>query len=246
MPTRFLAHTLLLLSAITGVYLFVSSASLTPYTLQLVAVLVLAYAATHWLKKPTTARTPRQTISLDITLLTTMILLLVIATGALTSPFFFTLYFLLFAVALFFEIEATLILTGTLILFFLLLPSTDLTDLSHLSELFALLAITPLAIFTGHQYEKVLSEKRASAVLSATVSVEETDTLLFLSLNLKRTLLSSLDSLSLLIPQTLPSNIGKLKTLRGNLELLYQDLRNLYRSADELQQLIDRQGDEPK
>jgi len=246
MPARFLFHTLLLLAAVFGVYLFISLPSSSAYTLQLVGLLILAYAASHWLKKPIFARTPRQSIPLDITLLTTMILLLITSTGALTSPFFFTLYFLLFAVALFFEIEATLVLTGTLILFFLLLPTTDLTDLSHLSELFALLAVTPLTIFTGHQYEKVLVEKKASAALKQTVGIEETDTLLFLSLNLKRTLLSSLDSLSLLIPQTTSSQPGKLKSLRSNLELLYQDLRNLYRSADELQELIDRESDDPK
>ena len=238
MPTRFLLHTILLIAAVTGVYVWVGSPLLSASTLQLVAVLVLLYLGSHWLR----AHRPRwfhhSTITLDITLLASMMLLLVTETGALTSPLFFLLYFLLFAVAMLYEIEATLVLTGILILFFLALPGTNLTDLAHLSELIALVMITPLAILTGHQYEKSLSEKAARATLSKHLEHEESDILLFLSLNLKRTLLSALDTLSMTIPQT------KVRDVRTNLQTLYEDLRTLYRSADELQQTIDRETDQ--
>lgn len=166
-----------------------------------------------------------------------MLLLLVTETGALTSPFFFFLYFLLFAVAFVYEIEATLILTGSLILYFIILPTTNLSDLAHLSQIFALLLITPLAIFTGHEYEKVNEEKQLVNALNKHLSNEESDMLIFLSINLKKTLLSSLDTLSLIIPKT------KIKEVNSNLRVLYQDLKNLYRSADELQQVIDRETD---
>ncbi|KKU88032.1 MAG: hypothetical protein UY18_C0022G0014 [Microgenomates group bacterium GW2011_GWF2_47_9] len=238
MSARFTVHSLLLTLAILGVYLWATVPTLSSLTLQYVALLILAYAATHWLKK-STGRTKaiKNTIPLDLTLLTSMVLILVVETGALVSPLFFLLYFLLFAVALMYEIEATLLLTSILILFFLLLPSTNLTDLAHLAELFALLAITPLAIFTGHEYELGLREKRLRAELTKNLGHEETDTLMFLSLSLKSTLISSLDRLSLVIPQT------KVKAVRGNLELLYQDLKNLYHSADELEQAIDQESD---
>lgn len=238
MPKSFLIHTVLLFAAIAGVYVWVSTPGTAGYTLQLVAVLVLAYAGAHFFKS---RRQPaRSHVTLDLTLLTSMIVILVTETGALLSPFFFLLYFLLFVVAFVYEIEATLVLTGTLILYFLILPTTNLSDLTHMSEIFALLMITPLAIFTGHEYEKVAETRKIAANLSKHLSAEENDMLLFLSLNLKKTLLSSLDSLSLIIPKT------KLTDARMNLELLYQDLKNLYRSADELQQVIDRESDDRK
>jgi hypothetical protein len=174
---------------------------------------------------------------MDITILTAMILLLVTETGALTSPFFFLCYFLLFGVAMLYEIEATLVLTGVLILFFLFIPNTSLLDFSHLTEIIALIMITPLAIFTGHQYETTLDEKKAKMILNSHIAKEETDTLIFLSLNLKKTLLSALDTLSLVIPQE------KVKDVRSHLETLYTDLRVLYRSAGELEETIDKQTD---
>lgn len=235
MPKSFLIHTILLFAAVAGVYVWVATPGLSQYTLQLVAVLVLAFAAAHFFKKK--SQPIRTHISLDLTLLTAMILLLITETGALASPFFFMLYFLLFVVAFVYEIEATLVLTGTLILYFFILPTTDLSDLSHMSEIFALLMITPLAIFTGHEYEKIAETKKLAARLTEHLTREENDILMFLSLNLKKTLLSSLDSLSVVIPKT------KLKDARMNLELLYQDLKNLYRSADELQNVIDRETD---
>ncbi|EKD80278.1 MAG: hypothetical protein ACD_40C00155G0001, partial [uncultured bacterium] len=47
MPTRFLLHTIFLVVSTLGVYLWVSLSSLAPYTLQLVAVLVLLYLGSH-------------------------------------------------------------------------------------------------------------------------------------------------------------------------------------------------------
>ncbi|MFZ2199615.1 MAG: hypothetical protein WAV40_02415, partial [Microgenomates group bacterium] len=127
-----------------------------------------------------------------------------------------------------------LVLTGVLILFFLFIPGTSLTDLAHLSELVALIMITPLAIFTGHQYESILEQKRLQAQLTSELSQEETDTLLFLSLNLKKTLLSALDSLSSTIPLT------GVKKVRTNLEQLYGDLKALYRTSDDLEKTLER------
>lgn len=237
MPTRFLLHTIFLVASATGVFFWLDSATLAPYTLQLVAVLVLLYVGSHWLRAKKPQWFHHRNITLDITILTSMILLLVTETAGLSSPFFFLCYFLLFAVAMLYEIEATLVLTGVFILYFLFLPGTLSADLAHLSELVALIMITPLAIFTGHQYETGVAEKRARDLLAQHLTTEESDTLLFLSLNLKRTLLSALDSLSLVIPKE------RIKDVRVSLQTLYEDLKNLYRSADELQQTIDKETD---
>lgn len=231
----FAAHSLLLVVAAAGTYLWLITPWLTPYSLQLVAVLILAYASIHWLKQGRRLR--RSHIPLDLTLLTCIIILLVVETGALASPLIFLVYFLLFAVAMLWQIETTLTLTATLLVFFLLYPGTNLADLGHLGELVALVMITPLALFTSHQYEEMLEEKKKAAALNDHLSREETDTLIFLTTNLKTTLLSALDRLSLVIPQ------ARVQSVRHDLQLLYQDLTALYKSAGELQQTIDQETD---
>lgn len=237
MPKYFYLHTTLLIAVTAGVYLFLTS-SLAPYSLQLVGLLILVFAMTHWHRNKSHAPgRNRSTIPLDLSLLSAAVLLLVSETGALSSPFIFLLYFLLFAVAMLYEIEATLVLTASLVLYFVLYPTTDLSSLAHLGELFGLLIITPLALFTGHEYEKYLQLKLQNDTLANSLAEAEQDTLIFLSTNLKSTLVTSLDRLSLLIPQ------ARVKDLRDSLTFLYQDLKNLYRSADELERVIDKKTD---
>lgn len=241
MPTQFLFQTILLILAATGVFFWLSTPALAASSLQLVAILVLLYLGTHWLRSHRPNWFHHSSITVDVTILTSMILLLVTETGALASPFFFLCYFLLFGVAMLYEIEATLVLTTVFIVFFLFQPGSNISGpsgLSHLAQIISLVMITPLAIFTGHQYEINVEEKRANENLATALNQEETDTLLFLSLNLKKTLISALDSLSLVIPQ------AKAKEVQANLQTLYADLKNLYRSADELQQTIDKDIEE--
>lgn len=237
MPNQFLLQTFLLILSAVGVFSWLSAPTLVPFTLQLVAFLVLLYLGTHKLRTIRPKWFHRSSITIDITILTSMILLLVSETGAIASPFFFLVIFLLFSVAMLYEIEATLILTGILTLYFLLLPSTSLENIGHISIIISLIMITPLAIFTGHQYETSLDEKRTREELTKELSREETDTLLFLSLNLKKTLISAMDSLSTTIPLT------KAKEVRTNLETLYQDLKALYRTSADLEETIDRETD---
>lgn len=238
MPTLFLLHTVLLVMASAGVFLWLSTPALAVSTLQLVALLVLLYFGSHWLR----ARRPdwfrRSSVTIDVTILTSMVLLLVTETGALASPFFFLCYFLLFGVAMLYEIEATLILTGVFILFFLFLPDSSLAGpdgFTHIAQIISLVMITPLAIFTGHQYEASLEEKQIREMLTKRLGSEQTDTLLFLSLNLKKTLVAALDTLSIIIPAT------KVKEARNNLETLYQDLKALYRTSNDLENAIDQE-----
>lgn len=234
---KFLLHTILLILAVSGVFFWLGNPVLEPNTLQLVALLVLLYLGSHALRLRRPKWFHRGTVTIDITILTSMMLLLIAETGVLASPFFFLLYFLLFGVSMLYEVEATLILTGVLILFFLFIPGTNIGDIAHLTELLALIMVTPLAIFTGHQYEVGLEDKQARAQLTKHLGAIETDALLFLSLNLKSTLISALDSLSIIIPRT------KVTELRGHLETLYGDLKVLYRSAAELETTIDRESD---
>lgn len=236
MPARFILHTILLFAAVFGVLAWLIS-TLEPYTLQLVGVLTLLYIGSHSLRRHFPKLFHRSSVTLDLTILTSMILLLVTETGALTSPLFFLLYFLLFATSMLYEIEATLVLTGALILYFLFLPGTNLSDLMHLSQLGALIMITPLALFTGHQYEVGLEEKAERRRLTKHLTHQETDTLLFLSLNLKNTLVTSLDTLSTIIPLT------RVREVQDNLTTLYKDLKALYKTSLDLERAIDKETD---
>ena len=239
MPTLFLLHTVLLIMAASGVFFWLSTPALAASTLQLVAILVLLYFGTHWLRAHYPQLFHKSSVTVDITILTSMILLLVTETGALASPFFFLCYFLLFGVAMLYEIEATLILTGVFILFFLFLPDSSLSGVSgftHIAQIISLVMITPLAIFMGHQYESSLEEKQLREMLVKRLGSEQTDTLLFLSLNLKKTLTKALDSLSTIIPAT------RVKEVRKDLETLYSDLKALYRTSNDLENALDQES----
>lgn len=238
MSARLLIHSIVLIASAVLAYIWTLSPNLSLYTLQLIAVLILIYFATHFIRKRRPKEGDRAVLTIDLIILTLIILLLITQTGALDSPFFFTIYFLLFATSLLFELESTLILTSVLLGFFALEPSTNLDNPLHLAHLLSLPAIMPLAIFTAHEYEKAYEERHLRLITQSHLAQQETDALLFLSLNLKRTLAHALDNLSVIIPQ------AKVKEVRENLDILYQDLKNLYRSADELQEVIDKETDE--
>ncbi len=220
------AQILSLLSTIGFVFLWVNQPVLSNHTLQLTAFLALTYFFLQFRTKTTS----RRAITIDLLILIAITLLLVTETGGLTSPLNFLIYLLLFAVALIFDIQATLSLTLSLIIYFVFLPSTDLSQLGTIAEIIALFLITPLAIFTGHQYELALQEKQH-------LEHEETDTLLFLSLNLKKTLAKTLDTLSYIVPK-IPTYSD-----RHQLKTVYQDLKALYQSSQTLETDIDLETD---
>ena len=236
MPARFLLHASLLLLSVVGIFFWLNS-PLVAYTLQLVACLALLYFGLHHLKRRFPILTHRNLVTLDITLLTCMTLLLISSTGHLDSPLYFLLYFLLFAVSMLYEIETTLVLTASLLLYFILTPLSNLTTPTHLSQLLGLVMVTPLAIYTAHQYESSLENQLLRRRLTKKLSHQETDTLLFLSLNLKQTLTSSLDRLSTIIPLT------RVKEVHDNLSTLYSDLRALYKTSLDLERAIDKETD---
>ncbi len=220
------AQILSLLSTIGFVFLWVNQPVLSNHTLQLIAFLALTYFFLQFRTKTTS----RRAITINLLILIAITLLLVTETGGLTSPLNFLIYLLLFAVALIFDIQATLSLTLSLIIYFVFLPSTDLSQLGTIAEIIALFLITPLAIFTGHQYELALQEKQH-------LEHEETDTLLFLSLNLKKTLAKTLDTLSYIVPK-IPTYSD-----RHQLKTVYQDLKALYQSSQTLETDIDLETD---
>lgn len=80
-------------------------------------------------------------------------LALIFLTGEISSPFFFLLYFLTFAVAFFFNPKIVFVVTAGLII--LLFPSSLKTDLTrNLIMLFSLFLLSPIAFFLGSDYQQ--------------------------------------------------------------------------------------------
>jgi hypothetical protein len=111
---------------------------------------------------------------------TLVILGLVNTTGGMSSPFFFLIYFLLFALALLLEPIVSIVVTLSLMVFFVLGMQNHATA-QELLPLFSLALMTPFALILGNEYEET---KR----LQKTMSAQTENTYLFLSLMLKNSL----------------------------------------------------------
>lgn len=105
-------------------------------------------------------------------------------TGDLKSPFFFLIYFLMFALSLLLEPVISIVTSLTLVVFFLftLGPGEPITNLM---PIFALALLTPFALFTGQEYIKYHAEKKKASILEEAKSHQEEQSFLFLSLILK-------------------------------------------------------------
>lgn len=155
-----LRNTLLFFIPILFAFLVAHFQPLTPYIPQIIALFSLVVI-----------------LHFSLPLLIFIINLIVLSTGAITSPLFFLIYFLLFTLS--FENLPLTNLTFSLItiIFF----SYSLNSLSTIIELSSLLLITPLTWFISLNHQ--LQEKTA-----ANLSQDETDFLFWISLQLKKSL----------------------------------------------------------
>lgn len=248
---KFLLHSLFLLTAVVLAFFWTSSPTLSLYTLQLVAFFVLVFFANQLASRH--AGSGRANLTIDAVIFTLVTLLLVISTGGLTSPLFFLLYFLMFGLALLFEPLISLSLTGAMILFFaisLASPAGGPTDKSGLEEvlqLFSLIMVTPLALFFGREYLQVLRDEEKirileeeGEVLEKEIQKEETDVLLWASLELKQGLAVILDELSQLLADLSHLTI----TQKERLLKIRQTALKLLKSGEKLKEEVDKTTDE--
>jgi hypothetical protein len=238
----FFWHCLTVSTGIFFLWAWVNNQVLTNYNFQLTAVIVAAYFILRLLKN--------LDLALDTTALTMILLLVLSSTGGLNSPLFFLVYFLLFISALLFEISFTLTLALALTLFF----ANTLTTLHAALQLFSLLLFTPLALFFGKQYLGLLEAKNKIKVLineerglikdkkylEQTVTKTETDSLFWLSLDFKNTLLKITHQTGeLLADNRLP--LGKIG--RETLQSVHESAKSLLKSGEKLLGKIDRETD---
>ena len=240
---KFLLHTLFLFVAVALAFFWTSNPHLSYYNLQLIAGFVLFFFLNQII-----SRRHRQKINLtiDAVIFTVITLLLVISTGGLTSPLFFLIYFLMFGLALLFEPLISVSLTAAIVLFFLFSPTKE-EPVAELLQLFSLLLITPVALFFGKQYLKVLEDEEKIKILEEEekiieeqIAKEETETLFFTSLELKKGLTEILDQISYLLTDISHLTVNQ----KERLLKIHARARQLLESSRQLKEEVDKTTDE--
>jgi hypothetical protein len=126
---------------------------LSGYTVQILAVLVVLYLIISARKKGAGFLTMGGDGPWGILILNTIVLLLIFATGSISSGLFFLLYFLGFGIAFVFEPPAIFVfIVGAVLVF---LPDALKGDtIGNFLKIGSLLLISPLAYFFGREYRK--------------------------------------------------------------------------------------------
>lgn len=240
----FLFRALGLMLSILLIWFWTGNEILRSYNLQLTAFIVVVYFFSRFFLAPR-----NKELILETIVLTSSLLLILTSTGGLGSPLFFLVYFLLFGVSLLFDPPTTLVLTLSLVLFF----ADSLTSINAVLQLVSLLFITPVAIFFGKQYLRLLETQQKIKILvqknkeeeivnreiCTDITEEETNTLLWLSLNLKNGLLQIIHETTELL-----SDLSHLTFIqREKLQKIHEAAKKLLNSGEKLREKIDRETD---
>lgn len=241
--SQFLLHSLFLVAAVVLAFLWTSHPTLSVYTLQFIAVFILFFFLNQFLSRH---QKRKINLTLDAVIFTLVVFLLVTSTGGLSSPLFFLIYFLMFGLSLLFEPFITLTLAVTMVLFFVVTPTKE-ELLTEALQLFSLLLITPLALFFGKQYlnllkseEKIRILEEESEIMEEQIEKEETDVLMWATLELKKGLTQILDQTSDLL-----ADMAHL-TLRQKEKLgkVRQTASELLKTSQKLKREVDKTTDE--
>lgn len=160
--------------------------AISPYesfAVQIAASLLAVYVTKFAFRRHLSIRT--ETL-IDCTILTALILTTVSATGGLSSPVFFLIYFLLFILSLLLTPTIPLIISFALIIYFLF--SSTVSTQSELIPLLSFPLITPLAVYFGRQHKGRLSATHDAMHLTETVRRETSDVLMWISTTFTRNL----------------------------------------------------------
>lgn len=222
---KILKHSLYLLGTVSLIFLW----AVSPYhsfATQIIATLLALYVTKHLLRNHISVQTESL---LDSLILTALILVIVTATGGLTSPLFFLIYFLLFALSLLLAPAIPLILSFSLIIFFLFTSSVAKTN--ELLPLFSFPLITPLAVYFGRQHKQNLFQKQNILHLNESVRRETEDVLLWLTTTFSRETEKILDLLNKL------PNISDLQ--KPTVDLISREIAKLKHLGERLKQAIE-------
>ena len=239
-----------LLVAVVFAFVWAGNPLLSKFSWQLTALLMLILLFHNLITNRQLRQNPQnesiivnRNIANSISL-TIVVTILVMGTGGTTSALFFLLDFLLIGLSLFFATSTSFMLALALITGFLL--NEPLTTTHQLTNLISLLFMAPLAAYFSSQYltllsaqEKIKVLKHQAKILSKDLSIEESDTLLWLGLNFNKTMMLTLDWFS-----QAGSTISRLPYhQQQQFSQLYQDLKALWQSGEQLKERIDRLTD---
>ncbi len=172
--TKELVHSIILILCIALAFIFPLT-SLVVYDVEIIASLFLIlFVARRF------SFFSRKSRLFESVIFTFIIVIVITSSGNLSSPYFFLIHFLLFALTLLLEPIIPIIITITLMLFFLFTLSGS-ASLKELLPIFSLALMTPFAMIMGNEYEETKRLKKSLAS-------EKENTFLFLSLMLKNTL----------------------------------------------------------
>lgn len=131
-------------------------------TVPILGVLIFVYIVTNFGQKVTkdqTAPTPLPHESFHASLLVMTVLLLLQTSGMQTSPFFFLLYFLPFAISFLMSPMSSLIFAILLALFFY--PTLLTNDfIPSMLQIGSVIGLTPLAYWLGSEFRHHLAESQ--------------------------------------------------------------------------------------
>jgi hypothetical protein len=231
---------LVLLIAVYFPFYWYNQTYLSPYSLQLVGLLILIAALHNLLarnKSPNNPVSKYQNVT-NVIIVTVLTLLLILSTEGASSPLFFLLDFLLFFIALFTHPRQSFTLSLAITITFLL--NEPLLDNQQLTNLVSLLLMAPLASFFSTQYLRLIEAKTEIKMLSDQAKEQETDMMIWLTLNFHNKIVQSIDLLS-----QITANLGQIPYhQRQKLNQLYQDLKALFKSGQELEKKIDELSDQ--
>jgi len=171
MVKKQIIHAIILSFTILGAFLFIKT-DLKNYDLQITAALFIILYLTKKIIVPNS-----NSRLIESVIFTFVILTIVNSTGALDSPFYFLIYFLLFATSLLLEPIISIVVTINLIVYFLLSLPAD-QNFKQLLPIISLAFLTPFAMYLGKQYQELQKAKIKS-------QRSQQDTYLFLSLIIK-------------------------------------------------------------
>jgi len=241
-------ETLLLVFTVIFVYFWTNNPVLANYNLPLTAVLAILYFILRqfFFHKDDKSYS---NLLLDTVVLSAILLLVINITGGLTSPLFFLIYFYLFAFALLFDQSVTILISFLFCLFF----SREIHSVNAILQILSVLLLCPLAIFFGKQYLKLLESQEKIKRLSQSskkimiekkkteeeVGRQETNALLWLSLNFKDSLLKIVHTSAELL-----TDIGRITpNQKKQLESIHQNAKEILNSGEKLKQKIDKETD---
>jgi len=169
-------HSIVLIITIAIAFLFPKT-NLAQYDLQISAVLFIIMFFSRRLINQAGRL-------LESVIFTLVILLIVGATGNTSSPFFFLIYFLLFALALLMEPIIAITVSFTLMIGFMFsIPPNQ--EVGTLIPVFSLAFLTPFALLLGQEYVRIKNVELRIKNLEGKINQKREDTFLFLSLMLK-------------------------------------------------------------